>query len=182
MQLKTILAALAAVIVVAAAPTPAADTNAIDIHNEDLNDTNKIIYFPGGGRPPTVITVKPYGPFGPILVERPGKRADDENEDSKIIWVPGGGRPPKVIVVKPYGPHGPVYLKRDDVNESSKATMYYKPGVGYYPAPTFYPFPRKRNDKGKSSKKKKGNTMNDADVDHEDYDWEDDNDENATYM
>ncbi|KAG9064330.1 hypothetical protein KI688_003518 [Linnemannia hyalina] len=179
MQLKTILTVLAAVLAVAsAAPAPvqAADISAIlpgarlskfvvDINeneNEDLNDENsKIIVYPGGGRPPTVI-VRP-SPYGPILLKRSHKRSDvddAENDDPKVILYPGGGgggyprppynpggvRPPIIIIIDPYGRRGPgggggLLLKRPRkrskaIDEDSKIS-FIQPGAG--PRPRYPP-------------------------------------------
>ncbi|KAF9131204.1 hypothetical protein BGW39_002110 [Mortierella sp. 14UC] len=148
MQLtKSIVIALAAAVATTfaapapvSAPAPEASTNAIlppggrfskTIIAGDVNDAenSKIIIFPGGGgrpRPyypggyPTVIIIKPYGPYGPMFARggpgRPQKRSSAEEEvnadanaeeSSKIIINPGGGYDPTVIVIKPYGPFGP---------------------------------------------------------------------------
>ncbi|KAG0282372.1 hypothetical protein BGZ96_000550 [Linnemannia gamsii] len=199
MQLKTILtslAAAAAIVLVTAAP--AVDANVVppgtrlnkiinlndgDFDDGDLNDAaSKIIFVPGGGYPrppyypggrdPTIIIIGPYGPYGSTLARRPGKRSDDENEDSKILVIPKpfyppGGHPRIDLPFPSQGlpsgfPSGRPFPKRHDEDKSSK----------------------KKEDKveAKSSKKKKTKGMNEADVDHEDLDWEDDENEDAKYI
>ncbi|KAF9146528.1 hypothetical protein BG015_011574 [Linnemannia schmuckeri] len=167
MQLKTILTALVAVLVVVfAAPTadisavlpgPRLSKAVVDINdnlNEELNDTtSKIIVYPDGGggrsypvggRPPTIIIIGPY-PHGPVLLKRPRKRSGDADDEKSNILVVSNLSYPSGY------PSGRPFPKRD-ADEASKAT-YYKPGVGYYPPSTYYPTPRKRsNDADEASK------------------------------
>ncbi|KAG0077270.1 hypothetical protein BGZ90_007462 [Linnemannia elongata] len=186
MQLQTILTVLAAVLAIvsaAPAPIPAVDITAVppgtrlsksvvDINeseNEELNDENsKIIVFPAGGGPPTII-IQP-SPQGPILLRHPLKRSDvdgAENDHFKMIiypsgggggypsppYYPGGSRPPVIIIISPYGSRGPggggggILLKRprkrsdvdDAENDHSKMIIYPSGGGGGYPGPPYYP-------------------------------------------
>ncbi|KAF9332532.1 hypothetical protein BGZ91_011656 [Linnemannia elongata] len=159
MQLQTILTVLAAVLAIvsaAPAPIPAVDITAVppgtrlsksvvDINeseNEELNDENsKIIVFPAGGGPPTII-IQP-SPQGPILLRHPLKRSDvdgAENDHFKMIIYPsggGGGYPSP-----PYYPGGsrPPRSDVDDAeNDHSKMIIYPSGGGGGYPGPPYYP-------------------------------------------
>jgi hypothetical protein len=87
-------------------------------------------------------------------------RTEDENEDSKLLVNPG-----------------PFYLPG-----SGPYIGLPFPSQGYLSGwPGGRPFP-KRHDGDKSSKKKRAKAMNEADVDHADYDWEEDEDEGAKYI
>ncbi|KAK3835330.1 MAG: hypothetical protein JOS17DRAFT_772682 [Linnemannia elongata] len=176
MPLKIILTLLTAVLAVtSAAPAlvPTIDISSVppgtrlsksvvDINeneNEGFNDENsKIIvypggggggypyppFYPGGGRPPIIIIITPYGSRGPtgggVLLRRPRKRSDDdaEDEDSNLLIDPTLGSASG-------SPSGRPFPKRGYVDEASKV-LYYRPCVGYYPPPTFYPAPGKHSE------------------------------------
>ncbi|KAF8942402.1 hypothetical protein BGZ47_006539 [Haplosporangium gracile] len=183
MQLKTILTVLTAVLVVVSA-APAADISAVppgsrlskaivDINddlNDDLNDaTSKIIVYPddgggrpypGGGRTPTIIIIKPYS-HGPVLLKRPRERSNDANEASKILIIPGAGPRPRY----PPGTY-PGY-----------PPSIYQQVYWYGGAP---PFGKRASVEAKSSKKKdKAKVENEVDWE-DDYDGEDEK-EDAKY-
>ncbi|KAF9296184.1 hypothetical protein BGZ88_000477 [Linnemannia elongata] len=194
MQLQTILTVLAAVFAIvsaAPAPVPAVEIAAVppgarlsksvvginESENEELNDENsKIIVFPAGGGPPTII-IQP-SPQGPILFRHPLKRSDvdgAENDHSKMIiypsgggggypgppYYPGGSRPPVIIIFSPYGSRGPgsggILLKRprkrsDEDSEVEISNVLILSTLGSTSVfPSGRPFP-KRDDDDEASK------------------------------